>query len=351
MGEEFLQYLYGVIFHEVLKNKLYLDECSEFNNYDGTMINYQIQMKNMCFTVVPASTGGGLSSFSSAIASSWNFRLLWEFRFYLWEKLHSYHWSCPRLLVYREWFGMITSMILLFCLSQPSKFSQRQLLHLADIGLLLSPTSSVTVPSSVDLTTTDSSMSSPEKSENSDQTKPPEIHTGLQPIQLRSQSVLQEITEYLQLSFVDRASSSVFPNYSPHSRIALVQKQILSVNLPPTFSVALELSVIDKSDLVTFYQNFFQKQLPVVIKHGCDDFPAFEKWKDINYLTEGKWVRCVYLFFRYCIFSLGLFFCWNSCRRKNCSYRAWLQLSFSSFGNETDDNKRVYFSIYFRTVG
>jgi hypothetical protein len=291
MNEEFITYLYGIIFHEVLHSKLYLDECTELNNYDGTLIDYQIQIKDICSIDFPSSSGDS-SSISSVIATSWNFSLLWEFRFYLWEKLHSYHWNYLGLLVYREWFGMITSMILLFCLSQPSKFSQKQLLHLADIGLLLSPVSSIVLPSSVNLSSAASSMT--ETSNDNNEIEGQKINTDLPPMLVRSQAVLQEIIDFLQVSFVDQTSSSKL-SVASLSCPAVVQMNILPVCLPPTFPVTLELSMIEKTDLVNFYQNFFLKQLPVVIKNGCGDFLAVKKWSDINYLIEGELDRLIFM--------------------------------------------------------
>ena len=35
-----------------------------------------------------------------------------------------------------------------------------------------------------------------------------------------------------------------------------------------------------------FYQDYLTSNLPVMIEDGCSEWPAIEKWKDLNYIGE-----------------------------------------------------------------
>jgi hypothetical protein len=68
-------------------------------------------------------------------------------------------------------------------------------------------------------------------------------------------------------------------------------------SIPPSLSPSLSSLLIDCSDealdLLDFYDKYFSKQVPVVIRHAVDHWPAMQResgraWNDLDYLLRGK---------------------------------------------------------------
>jgi hypothetical protein len=172
---------------------------------------------------------------------------LWEFRFYLWEKLHSFHWYQTQSSIYREYYGYITC-ILVFCLYSQSvidKSTIAALIHLADVGLLLAND--------------------------------------------KSQPFLHRVIACLQKYFDETWNKySVLPPQTSSWKIRLPVVDMNKLNT---------VSITPAENIQLFYEEFLIKQQPVILTGMMCDWPAFEKWKDIRYFLKSI-LKLILIFFK-----------------------------------------------------
>lgn len=156
-------------------------------------------------------------------------------RQYLWEKLHSVNWyQTPE--VYRLLFGYVV-----YILVENSNQIDSNTFCSLDVGILLSSGNS----------------------------------------------------HKLLLSLVEKHSLKLPPIAPNNDIIDAVPPQPVKMPKPGSHSIAVPR--IECLDTVKFYEDFLMKGMPVVITGMTKDWGAMERWRDINYLLQGKAVPLLLL--------------------------------------------------------
>lgn len=210
----------------------------DYTHNDGGLICFQYQLERL-FKESCVTARNSLLSFS------------WEFREYLWRKLHSSPWNDCSLQIFREWFGLITCLLVLTsCNDVILGVSECvALIHLTDLGMLLS--------------------------------------SPMDPLLQGVMDVLYE--EYRRLKEV---SDEVFEEVLRGARVTRSRRCKVPSNFL-TSPKSLEVSRIEGGELVRFYEDFFVRQRPVVITGLMDCWTAPRLWRDLSYLLHTAGERTV----------------------------------------------------------
>jgi hypothetical protein len=177
------------------------------------------------------------------------------FRQILWEKLHVVHWMKTNL-VYRSLFGDITSLLITSCFLCRPGVEIEKLVFTADMGLLLgSPDSSY---------------------------------------------ILNRIVSLLSPSLSESRTSPKLP--SPVSSSSIPTQSMMKV-LPDIHDSATQaVPTIAEPSVLSFYEDHFVNQTPVVLTHCADDWPALSNpersWQNLSYISEGKQFHETLVYFR-----------------------------------------------------
>ena len=160
---------------------------------------------------------------------------------WLWDRLHDIHWTKVSN-AYRTSFGIVSAVkILLAIHNEDVHASLGQLFKALDLGILLGS---------------------------------PESH-----------AILTNLSSTLKEK--SRADS---PIAAPDGeRRGTWNLSALPRTIPATVeSLRTRIEALDSGDVVGFYRDYLLTQRPVLLRQGCVDWPAMEKWRNVGYIREGK---------------------------------------------------------------
>lgn len=208
----------------------------DYTHNDGGLICFQYQLERLLHE-------------SSVTASNSLLSFSWECREYLWRKLHSSPWNDCSLQVFREWFGLITCLLVLTSCNDVSVSECVALIHLTDLGMLLSSPMDPLLQGVMDA-----------------------LYKEYRRLKEVSDGVLEEVLRGARVT---------------QSRRCKVPSNFL------TSAMRLEVSRIEGGELLRFYEEFFVRQRPVVITGLMDSWTAPRLWSDLSYLLHTAGERTV----------------------------------------------------------